>query len=99
MPPIAKTEEYFAELLKISESEASHSERLQQLELVVKQFLVELDAWAEDEHADEMSVKGYRGKFVDRIGGVLNDPSTSDSAKLVLDTAYSLLTGNLWRGR
>ena len=99
MPPIAKTEEYFAELLKISESEASHSERLQQLELVVKQFQVELDAWAEDEHADEISVKGYRGKFVDRIGGALNDPSTSDSAKLVLDTAYSLLTGNLWRGR
>ncbi len=99
MPPIAKTEEYFAELLKISESEASHSERLQQVELLVEQFLSELEAWAEAKDADEISVTGYRGKFVDRIGGVLNDPSTSDSAKLVLDTAYSLLTGNLWRGR
>ncbi len=95
MPSVAKTEEYFAELLKISESEASHSERLQQLELVVKQFLVELDAWAEDEHADEISVKGYRGKFVDHIGGALNDPSTSESNKLVLNHAYSLLTGNI----
>ena len=32
---------------------------------------------------------------VDRIGGALNDPSTSDSAKLVLDHAYSLPTGTV----
>ena len=44
MPPIAKPGEYFAELLVIGKSQAPQSERLQQVELLVEQFLSELKA-------------------------------------------------------
>ena len=43
MPPIAPRE-YFAELLEIGKSKAPQTERLQQVELVIEQFLAELEA-------------------------------------------------------
>ena len=61
MPPIAKPGEYFAELLEIAKSKAPQSERLQQVELLVEQFLYELDAVP-----GEIEAESYRAKFVDR---------------------------------
>ena len=89
MPPIA-TQEYFAELLEIGKSEAPQTERLQQVELLVEQFLSELEAVVGDIEAES-----YRTKFVGFVSKSLIDPSISESAKLVLNHAYSLLTGNI----
>ena len=90
MPTIAKPGEYFAELLVIGKSQAPQSERLQQVELLVEQFLSELEAV----HGD-IEAESYRTKFVDLVSKALIDPSAGESAKLVLNHAYSLLTGNI----
>ncbi len=90
MPPIAPRE-YFAELLAIGEFKASQSERLQQIELVVEQFLSELEA----ANVGDVEAESYRTKFVDLVSKALIDPATSESAKLVLNHAHSLLTGNI----
>ena len=88
MPPIA-TQEYFAKLLAIGKSKAPQTERFQQVELLAEQFLSELDAV----HGD-IAAESHRTKFVGLISKSLIDPSTSESAKLALNHAYSLLTGN-----
>ena len=90
MPPIA-TQEYFAELLEIGKSEAPQTERLQQVELLVEQFLAELEA----ANVVDIEAESYRTKFVGFVSKSLIDPSTSESNKLVLNHAYSLLTGNI----
>ncbi len=90
MPPIAKPGEYFAELLEIGKSKAPQTERLQQVELVVEQFLSELEA----ANIGDVEAESYRTKFVDLVSKALIDPSTRESAKLVLDHAYSLVTAN-----
>ncbi len=90
MPPIAPRE-YFAELLEIGKSKASQSERLQQTELVVEQFMSELDA----ANVGSVETESHRTKFVDLVGKALIDPSASESVKMVLNHAYSLLTGNI----
>ena len=89
MPPIAKPEEYFAELLEIGKSKAPQTERLQQTELLVEQFLSELES------VGDIEAESHRTKFVDLVSKALIDPSTSESAKLVLNHAFSLLTGNI----
>ena len=91
MPPIAKPGEYFAELLGIGKSKAPQSERLQQVELLVEQFLSELKA-ADIGGVEEES---HRTKFVNLVSKALIEPSASEPAKLVLNHAYSLLTGNI----
>ena len=90
MPPIA-TQEYFAELLEIGRSKAPQTERLQQVELVVGLFLYELEA----ANVGEIEAESHRTKFVGLVSKSLIDPSTSESNKLVLNHAYSLLTGNI----
>ncbi len=90
MPPIAPRE-YFAELLEIGKSTAPQSERLQQVERIVEQFLSELEA----EHVGDIEAESYRTRFVGLVSKALIDPSTSEPAKLVLNHAYSLLTGNI----
>ena len=91
MPPIAKPGEYFAELLLIGKSNVPQTERLQQVELLVEQFLSELEA----ANVVEIEAESYRTKFVDLVSQALITPSASDTAKLVLNHAYSLLTGNI----
>ena len=86
MPPIAPRE-YFAELLEIGKSKAPQTERLDQVELLIEQFLYELDAVPGDIEAES-----YRAKFVNLASKALIDASASESAKLVLNHAYSLLT-------
>jgi hypothetical protein len=90
MPSVAPRE-YFAELLEIGKSKAPQSERLQQVELLVEQFLSELKA-ADIGGVEEES---HRIKFVDLVSKALIEPSASEPAKLVLNHAYSLLTGNI----
>ncbi len=90
MPPIARPGEYFAELLEIGKSKAPQTERLQQVELVVEQFLSELEA----ANVGEIEAESYRTKFVGLVSKALIDPSTGESAKLVLNHAYSLLTAS-----
>ena len=89
MPPIA-TQEYFAELLEIGKSEAPQTERFDQVKLLVEQFLSELEAV----HGD-IAAESYRTKFVGLVSETLIDPSASESTKLVLNHAYSLLTGTI----
>ena len=89
MPSVAPRE-YFAELLEIGKSKAPQTERLQQVEVLVEQFLSELEAVVGDIEAES-----HRTKFVDLVSKALIDPSASESAKLVLNHAYSLLTGNI----
>ncbi len=89
MPSVAPRE-YFAELLEIGKSKAPQTERLQQVELLIEQFLSELEAVAKDIEAES-----HRTKFVDLVSKALIDASASESAKLVLNHAYSLLTGHI----
>ena len=91
MPPIAKPGEYFAELLEIGKSEAPQTERLQQVELLVEQFLSELGA----ANVGGIEAESYRTKFVGLVSKALIDPSTGEPAKVVLNHGYSLLTGNI----
>ncbi len=90
MPPIAPRE-YFAELLEIGKSKAPQTERLQQTELVVEQFLSELEA----ANVGDVEAENHRARFIDLVSQAFIDPSTSEAAKLVLNHAYSLLTGNI----
>ncbi len=90
MPPIAPRE-YFAELIDIGKSKAPQTERLQQVELVVGLFLSELEA----ANVGEIEAENRRAKFIDLVSEAFIDPSTSESTKLVLNHAYSLLTGNI----
>ncbi len=90
MPPIAPRE-YFAELLEIGKSEAPQTERLQQVELLVEQFLSELEA----ANVGSVETENYRVTFVNLVSQAFIDPSTSEPAKLVLNHAFSLLTGNI----
>ncbi len=90
MPPIAKPEEYFAELLEIGKSKAPQTERLQQVELVVELFLSELEA----ANVGEIETESYRTEFVNLVSQAFIDPSTSESAKLVLNHAFGLLTAS-----
>ncbi len=87
MPSIAPRG-YFAELLEIGKSKAPQTERLQQVELLVEQFLSELES------VGDVEAGSHCTKFVDLVSQALIDPSASESAKLVLNHAYSLLTGN-----
>ncbi len=91
MPPIARPWEYLAELLEIGKSKTPQTERLQQVELVVGLFLSELEA----ANVGDIEAESRRAKFVDLVSKALVHPSASESAKLVLDHAYSLLTGNI----
>ena len=91
MPPIAKPGEYFAELLEIGKSKTPQTERLQQVELVVALFLTELAAT----NVGEIEAENDRVTFVNLVSQAFVDPSTSESAKLVLNHAYSLLTGHI----
>ena len=93
MPPIAKPEEYFAELLEIGKSKAPQTERLLRLELVVGVFLYELEAAS----VGEIEAENRRARFIDLISQALIDPSTSEAAKLVLNHAFSLLTASAAR--
>ncbi len=88
MPPIARPGEYFAELLAIGEFKASQTERLQQVELLVEQFFAELAA----ANVGEIETENHRVTFVNLVSQAFIDPSTSESAKLVLNHAFSLLT-------
>ena len=90
MPPIAPRE-YFVELLEIGKSKAPLSERLQQVELLVEQFLSELGA----ANVGGIEAESYRAKFVGLVSETLIDPSASESANLVLNHAYGLLTGTI----
>ena len=91
MPPIAKPEEYFAQLLEIGKSKAPQTERLLRLELVVGVFLYELEAAS----VGEIETENRRARFIDLVSQALIEPPTGESAKLVLNHAYSLLTGNI----
>ena len=88
MPPIAPRG-YFAELLEIGKSKAPQTERLQQTELLVEQFLSELES------VGDIEAESHRTKFVDLVSKALIEPPTGESAKLVLNHAYSLLTGHI----
>ena len=88
MPSVAPRE-YFAELLEIGKSKAPQTERLQQVELVVEQFLSELES------VEDVEAEIHRVTFVNLVSQAFIEPSASDSAKLVLNHAYSLLTGNI----
>ena len=90
MPSVAPRE-YFAELLEIGKSKAPQTERLLRLELVVGVFLYELEAAS----VGEIEAENRRARFIDLVSQALIDPSTSEAAKLVLNHAYSLLTGNI----
>ena len=89
MPSVAPRE-YFAELLEIGKSKAPQTERLDQVELFIEQFMSELEAVPGDIEAES-----HRTKFVDLVSKALIEPPTGESAKLVLNHAYSLLTGNI----
>ncbi len=90
MPSVAPRE-YFAELLEIGKSKAPQTERLQQTELVVEQFMSELEA----ANVGSVETENYRVTFVNLVSQAFIEPSASDSAKLVLNHAFSLLTGNI----
>ena len=90
MPSVAPRE-YFAELLEIGKSKAPQTERLLRLELVVGLFLYELEAAS----GGEIEAENRRARFVDLVSQAFIDPSNSESAKLVLNHAYRLLTGNI----
>ena len=90
MPPIAPRE-YFAELLEIAKSKAPQTERLQQVELVIEQFLSELEA----AKVGDVEAKNHRITFVNLVSEAFIEPSTSESAKLVLNHAFRLLMGNI----
>ena len=89
MPPIAMSRGYFVELLEIGKSKAPQTERLQQVELVVEQFLSELES------VENVEAEIHRVTFVNLVSQAFIEPSASDSAKLVLNHAFSLLTGNI----
>ncbi len=55
MPPTAP-QEYFAELLEIGKSRAPQTERFDQVELLVEQFLSELEAV----HVGDIEAESYR---------------------------------------
>lgn len=88
MLSIVKPGEYFAELLEIAKSNAPQTERLQQVELVIEQFLSELEA----AEVGEVETESDRAKFVDLVSKALIDSAANESAKLVLNHSYSLLT-------
>ena len=90
MPSVAPRE-YFAELLEIGKSKAPQTEPLLRLALVVGLFLYELEAAS----VGEIEAENRRARFVDLVSQELIAPSTSESAKPVLNHAYSLLTGNI----
>ena len=90
MPPIAKPGEYFAKILEIGRSKGPQTERLLQVELVVGLFLSELEA----ANVGDIEAESHRTKFIDLVSQALIDPSASEAAKLVLNHAYNLLTGN-----
>ncbi len=73
MPPIAKPGEHFVELLEIGKSKTSQTERLQQVELLIEQFLSELEA----ANVGDIEAESRRTKFVDLISKAFIDPSTS----------------------
>jgi len=89
MPPIAMSREYFAELLEIGKSKAPQTERLDQVDLLVEQFLSELES------VEDVEAEIHRVTFVNLVSQAFIEPSASDSAKLVLNHAFSLLTGNI----
>ncbi len=93
MPPIAISRGYFVELLEIGKSKAPQTERLQQVELLVEQFLSELES------VGDVEAENHRVTFVNLVSQAFIEPSASESAKLVLNHAFSLLTGNIQRGR
>ena len=93
MPPIAKTEEYFAELLEIGKSKAPQTERLLRLELVVGLFLSELEA----ANVGDIEAENQRVTFINLVSQAFIEPSDSESAKLVLNHAFSLLTASAAR--
>ena len=88
MPSVAPRE-YFAELFEIGKSKAPQAERLQQVELLIEQFLSELES------VEDVEAEIHRVTFVNLVSQAFIEPSASDSAKLVLNHAYSLLTGNI----
>jgi len=90
MPPIAPRE-YFVELLEIGKSKAPQSERLRQVDALVTQFLSELGA----ANVGGIEAESYRTKFVGLVSETLIDPSASEATNLVLNHAYSLLTGTI----
>ncbi len=89
MPPIAMSRGYFVELLEIGKSKAPQTERLQQVELLVEQFLSELES------VEDVEAEIHRVTFVNLVSQAFIEPSTSEPAKLVLNHAFSLLTGNI----
>ena len=91
MPPIAKPGEYFAKILEIGRSKGPQTERLLQVELVVGLFLSELEA----ANVGDIEAESHRTKFVDLVSKALIEPPTGESAKLVLNHAFSLLTGHI----
>ena len=82
---------YFAELLEIGKSNVPQSERLQQVELVVEQFLAELEA----ANVGDIEAENQRVTFINLVSQAFIEPSASESAKLVLNHAFGLLTGNI----
>ena len=89
MPSIAMSRGYFVELIEIGKSKAPQTERLQQTELLVEQFLSELES------VGDIEAESHRTKFVDLVSKALIEPPTGESTKLVFNHAYSLLTGNI----
>ena len=90
MPPIAPRE-YFAELLEIGKSKVPQTERLQQVERLVEQFLSELEA----ANVGDIEAENQRARFINLVSQAFIEPSASEAAKLVLNHAYNLLTGNI----
>ncbi len=87
MPSVAPRE-YFAELLEIGKSKAPQTpERLQQVELVIEQFLSELES------VEDVEAEIHRVTFVNLVSQAFIDPSTSEAARLVLNYAYLLTDG------
>ena len=93
MPPIAKPGEYFAKILEIGRSKGPQTERLLQVELVVGLFLSELEA----ANVGDIEAENHRVTFVNLVSQAFIEPSASDSAKLVLNHAFSLLTASAAR--
>ena len=79
MPPIAMSREYFAELLEIGKSNVPQSERLQQVELVVEQYLAELEA----ANVGDIEAEDHRARFIDLVSQALIDPSVPPSQPFV----------------
>ena len=86
MPPIAISRGYLVELLEIGKSKAPQTERLQQVGLLVEQFLSELES------VENVEAEIHRVTFVNLVSQAFIEPSTSEPAKLVLNHAFSLLT-------